>query len=99
MRTRTSVRSAPTIIGGENESASLRAGPEIIGSPDRFALRIVAHDEMIAHSTAAATQRTTHNASLPARRAAALAASATTPVATIPHPEMAVNEPARSMVS
>src|SRR5687767_5336571 len=93
------VSTAPTTIGGTKLVANLRPGPERSGMRAARALRPIAHPEMTTESSASPSQMASHSVKEARLAANAAAPMADAPTATMPHPDTAVNAPARSIVS
>jgi hypothetical protein len=95
----TAVSSAPAIIAGAKLRTNLRPGPVRRGTSARRALRRMATEEMASERSASPSQTPSQRDGVGCRAATAAAARALRPTATVAQPEMAVNAPARSIVS
>src|SRR5687768_3414183 len=90
----------PTRIGGAKLDANLRPGPDRRGIPAACALSAIPARAITNEKAAATIQTPIHPAGVPVSdRANQAAALATTPIATPAHPDTAVNDAERSIVS
>ena len=89
--------SAPAHSGGANERTKRRPGPENSESPAPRALRAMVEAAMTSASAASSIQVPSQASGFRCPAATHAAASAVTPIATVPHPGTAVKEPACSM--
>src|SRR5215472_3455461 len=86
-------------MGGASPIATLRAGPENNGNPTRFAFHEQDNSPVRRASIPSASQTLSHANEESCLEARNEAATAETPIATCPHPETAVNDADRSIVS
>ena len=86
------------MIGGEKLSTNFLPGPDSSGIFAARAFRTIAHIIMSGDRNADASQMFSAPVAVSRVAAATETISASTPIATIPHPDTAVNEPAASIV-
>jgi hypothetical protein len=84
---------------GTKLRANLRAGPDTSGTRASRTFQVVVAMATPIASADSPSHTASHRSALPARAASQDAATAEAPMATWPHPETAVNDPARSIVS